>query len=135
MDGHRTRRALLAAAAPLLLTAACAGPLTDAPLHGTEWTFTSPSAKGRAHLVFDTKTHKVTGRLGCNLVTARATVRDARITLGGARTTRMMCDASLMHAEKRLLGLFDSTVNYRIDHRTLTLTSENGETVTAVAGR
>ncbi|MGW0626033.1 META domain-containing protein [Streptomyces sp. NPDC002758] len=132
MDGHRTRLTLTAALLPLAV--ACGAQLGDVPLHGTEWTVTAPSANGRAHLLFDQRTGKVTGRLGCNLVTASAAVRDARITLGTAATTRMMCDASLMHTEKRLLRLFGGTVKYRIDHRTLTLTSANGERVTAVAG-
>ncbi|MFB8760540.1 META domain-containing protein [Streptomyces sp. NPDC059852] len=106
-----------------------------APLKGTEWTVTSPDADGRAHLTFDTKTGQVSGSLGCNRVKASATVRDGSITLGTASTTRMMCDTSLMTAEKKLLGLFDSTVKYRVDDRTLTLTSENGETVHATAGK
>ncbi|MFF5483758.1 META domain-containing protein [Streptomyces sp. NPDC012935] len=106
-----------------------------APLRGTEWTVTSPDADGRAHLTFDTKTGQVSGSLGCNRVKATATIRDGSITLGTASTTRMMCDTSLMTAEKKLLGLFDSTVKYRVDDRTLTLTSENGETVHAAAGK
>ncbi|MEU6545756.1 META domain-containing protein [Streptomyces sp. NPDC046859] len=106
-----------------------------APLKGTEWTVTSPDADGRAHLTFDAKTGQVSGSLGCNRVKAAATVRDGSITLGTASTTRMMCDTSLMTAEKKLLGLFDGTVKYRVDHRTLTLTSENGETVHATAGK
>ncbi|GGJ43261.1 META domain-containing protein [Streptomyces brasiliensis] len=114
----------------------------DAPLYGTTWKITALSAAGTAaslpegadaHLVFDREQHKVTGRLGCNLVSARATVRDGDITLGTAVTTRMMCDVSLMHTEKSLLRLFGGTVKYRIDHRTLVLTSANGEQVTAVA--
>ncbi|MET8453084.1 META domain-containing protein [Streptomyces sp. NPDC005209] len=105
----------------------------DAPLYGTEWIVTTPRAKGRAHLTFDKRTGKVTGSLGCNHVTADATVRDARITLGRAATTRMVCDASLMHAEKSLLRLFNGVVGYRLDSRTLTLTSKNGERVAAVA--
>lgn len=40
-----------------------------------------------------------------------------------------------MDAEKRLLGLFDGKIDYRIDHETLTLTSEDGVTVHAVADR
>lgn len=117
----------------------------DVPLHGTRWTVTalgvhgtassSPPENADAHLTFDRRTGKVTGSLGCNRVSAQATVSDSAITLGAARTTRMMCDASLMHTEKSLLRFFGGTVSYRIDHRTLTLTSENGETVTAVAGK
>ncbi|MFR0353548.1 META domain-containing protein [Streptomyces sediminimaris] len=118
----------------------------DVPLYGTRWTITSLGAggtatslprpaRGSAHLTFGKEPGRVTGRLGCNHVTAKATVRDGRITLGPAYTTRMMCDASLMRIEKRLLRLFDGTAGYTLDHRTLTLTSGNGETAEAVAGR
>ncbi|MFE7173630.1 META domain-containing protein [Streptomyces sp. NPDC057616] len=118
----------------------------DASLYGTKWTVTSlgsdgtatslpRKAEGSAYLTFDRKTGKVTGRLGCNHVTAKATVRDGRITLGPASTTRMMCDASLMDTEKSLLRLFDGAATYHVDHRTLTLTSENGESAEAVAGK
>ncbi|GGS88907.1 META domain-containing protein [Streptomyces chromofuscus] len=120
-----------------------------APLYGTRWTVTTlgeggpdgvaeplpAGAEGTAHLTFDKAAGSVGGRLTCNKVNADATVRDGRITLGPASTTRMMCEASLMATEKRLLRLFDSTVSYRLEHRTLTLTSENGETVTATAER
>ncbi|MFG3662058.1 META domain-containing protein [Streptomyces sp. NPDC047706] len=120
-----------------------------APLYGTKWTVTSlgkggpdgaaeplpQGAEGKAHLTFDKDAGTVSGRLTCNKVTAEATVRDGRITLGPASTTRMMCEASLMAEEKRLLRLFDGTVSFRLDHRSLTLTSENGETVTAIAAK
>ncbi|MFE7979260.1 META domain-containing protein [Streptomyces shenzhenensis] len=39
-------------------------------------------------------------------MTPKTTVRDAHITLGTPVTTRMMCDASLIPAEKSLLRLF-----------------------------
>jgi heat shock protein HslJ len=118
----------------------------DASLYGTKWTVTSlgadgtatglaGKAKGSAYLTFDKKSGRVTGRLGCNHVSAKATVRDGRITLGAASTTRMMCDASLMRTEKSLLRFFDGTAGYRLDRQTLTLTSENGESAEAVAGR
>lgn len=107
----------------------------DAPLHGTKWTVTSPAGTDKAHLTFDQKAGRVSGSLGCNKVNAGATVRDGHIALGAASTTRMVCDASLMNVEKELLGLFDSTVSYRLDHRTLTLTSENDDIVTAVADK
>jgi heat shock protein HslJ len=107
----------------------------DAPLYGTKWNVTSPAGTEQAHLTFDKKSGKVTGSLGCNKVTAKATVRDGRITLGAPSTTRMMCDASLMKTEKRLLKVLDGTVRYELDHQTLTLTSENNETVSAVADK
>ena len=119
----------------------------DAPLYGTKWTITALGSadgtstslpqqqKTSAYLTFDQKSGKVTGRLGCNHVTANATVRDGHITLGAPSTTRMMCDTSLMHTEKSLLRLFDGTVSYGLDQQTLTLTSANGETAKAVAER
>ncbi|MEV7288313.1 META domain-containing protein [Streptomyces sp. NPDC093252] len=116
-----------------------------AELYGTKWTVTALGATApdgtssslpdaaAPHLTFDEQAGTVSGNLGCNQVNAEATAGDGTLTLGVAATTRMMCDASLMDTEKSLLRLFDSTVDYRLDHRTLTLTSENGETVTAVA--
>ena len=105
----------------------------DAALHGTKWTITSPDTGGRAHLTFDGEKGTVSGRLGCNDVNARATVRDGHITVGAPSTTRMMCEDSLMDAEKTLLRLFDGRLSYGVDHRSLTLTSENGTSVRAVA--
>ncbi|GAB2733061.1 META domain-containing protein [Streptomyces bullii] len=105
----------------------------DAPLYGTQWTVTNPAGAGRAQLTFDEKRGTVAGRLGCNHVNAQATVGDGTITLGRPSTTRMVCEDSLMDTEKTLLRLFDGRVRYEVDHRTLTLTSENGTTVRAVA--
>ncbi|MGW8061985.1 META domain-containing protein [Streptomyces ziwulingensis] len=112
----------------------------DAPLHGTEWTVTAPGQKdpgdrGRARLTFDQDANTVSGRLPCNHVNAEATVSDGHITLGAPSTTRMMCEGSLMDAEKRILRLFDGRVDYRIDQETLTLTSEDGTVVRARADR
>ncbi|MFD5227542.1 META domain-containing protein [Streptomyces qaidamensis] len=107
----------------------------DAPLAGTKWTVTTPKADGRAHLTFDEKKGTVSGRLGCNKVNAKATVSDGHITLGPPATTRMMCEDSLMADEKTLLRLFDGKLKYGVDHQTLTLTSENGTSVRAVAER
>jgi heat shock protein HslJ len=105
----------------------------DASLYGTKWTVDAPGQQGRTHLTFDQDAKTVSGRLPCNHVNARATVSDGHITLGAPSTTRMMCEGSLMNAEKRILGVFDGKAEYRIDHETLTLTSENGATVRAVA--
>ncbi|MEU7471176.1 META domain-containing protein [Streptomyces sp. NPDC044984] len=109
--------------------------MKDTPLHGTKWTVTTPAADGRAHLTFDEEKGTVAGRLGCNQVSADATVRDGHITLGAPATTRMVCEDSLMDAEKTLTKLFDGTADYRIEGHTLTLTSEDGTRVRAVAQR
>jgi heat shock protein HslJ len=120
-----------------------------AELYGTKWNVTatvrgdaeggsavalSPEAEGRAHLTFDEK-GTVSGQLGCNRVTAKATVGDGTITLGTAGTTRKMCSDSLMDTERSLLKLFDGTVKYQLKGSNLTLTSENGAGLEAVAGK
>ncbi|MEV5363742.1 META domain-containing protein [Streptomyces cellulosae] len=107
----------------------------DHPLHGTRWNVTTPDGAGRAHLTFDQQDGTVSGNLGCNQVNARATVRDGHITLGLPSRTRMMCEDSLMDAEKALTKLFDGAARYAVDGDTLTLTSENGTEVRAVAAR
>ncbi|MER5408289.1 META domain-containing protein [Streptomyces sp. NPDC002769] len=116
----------------------------DVPLHGTKWTITSVGAGdvarplpagAAAYFVLDRRRGTLSGRLGCNSVSAKATVRDGHITLGAPRTTRMVCDASLMDTERTLLSLFDSTVRYTLDHRSIALTSTNGTHVTAVADK
>ncbi|WUW87948.1 META domain-containing protein [Streptomyces sp. NBC_01451] len=122
-----------------------------APLSGTKWTITTlgatsdsdgngdsqavaplPSA-AEAYLVFDQKKGTVSGKVGCNNVSAEATVSDGDITFGSPATTRRMCDGSLMEVEKELLKIFDGKTAYKIDHRNLSLTSVNGTTVSANA--
>jgi heat shock protein HslJ len=73
------------------------------------------------------------GSLGCNPITAEATVRDGRITLGTPGAARRMCDGSLMGTERSLPRLFKSGVDYRIEHCSMALTSENGKGFSAVA--
>lgn len=120
----------------------------DAPLYGTKWTVTSlvdgdtahslpAAADGKAWLTFEKATDKssgkVAGSLGCNQFSAKATVRDGHLTLGTPRTTRKMCYGSLMDTENSLLKLFGGKATYDLDHRSITLTSENGTGLGAVA--
>ncbi|GAA3902482.1 META domain-containing protein [Streptomyces lacrimifluminis] len=118
-----------------------------APLYGTKWTITTVGATGdgdsqavsplpsaaEAYLVLDQKKGTVSGKAGCNNVSAEATVSDGDITFGSPATTRRMCDGSLMKVEKELLKIFDGKTAYKIDHRSLSLTSANGTTVSATA--
>ncbi|MEW2470612.1 META domain-containing protein [Streptomyces sp. NPDC046994] len=116
----------------------------DASLYGTTWQVTSmvngdtasslpEAATGKAWFTLDRTAGTVSGSLGCNRFTAEATVRDGRLTLSIPRATRMMCDGSLMTTERTLSALFDGTLGYRIDHRNITLTSENDMGLTATA--
>ncbi|MGC5567024.1 META domain-containing protein [Streptomyces sp. FR-108] len=91
-------------------------------------------AEGKVHLTFDEK-GTVRGELGCNKVTAKATVGDGTITLGAPGTTRKMCSDSLMDTERSLLALFGGTVKYTLKGSNLTLTSENGAGLEAVAAK
>ncbi|MGW0839397.1 META domain-containing protein [Streptomyces sp. NPDC002787] len=117
-----------------------------AELYGTKWRIDSlmdhdvatslPEAvQGKAWFTLDKKAGTLSGSLGCNEVSANATVSEDEITLGNARTTRKMCSDSLMAAERSLLELFKGTVKYRIDHRSITLTSENDTGIGAVADK
>lgn len=117
-----------------------------AQLYGTTWKVTSlvtdgtaqslPSGSaGKAWFALDEKKGTLSGNLGCNRVSAGATIRDGQLTLGTPGTTRRMCDGSLMDTEHSLLKLFESKVKYEIDHRTITLTGEDGEGISAVAGK
>jgi heat shock protein HslJ len=118
-----------------------------ASLYGTKWTITTVGATGdgdsqavtplpsgaQAYLVLDQKKGTVSGKAGCNNVSAEATVSDGTITFGSPATTRRMCDGSLMETEKAVLSIFDGKTAYKIDHRSLSLTSANGTTVSAIA--
>ncbi|WP_405819532.1 META domain-containing protein [Streptomyces sp. NBC_01390] len=118
-----------------------------AALYGTKWKITALGATDTAtdsdsatplpsgadaYLVFDQKRGTVSGKAVCNNVSAEATVSDGAITFGSPATTRRMCDASLMKAEKTFLKLFDGRTAYKIDHRSLSLTSANGTTASAI---
>ncbi|MDX2531015.1 META domain-containing protein [Streptomyces europaeiscabiei] len=116
------------------------------PLYGTKWRIDSllahrvsnslpEAARGKAWFTLDKKTGTLRGSGGCNDISAKATVSENRITLGQPRTTRKMCSDSLMDAERSFLKIFNGTVEYRIDHFTITLTSENYEGIGAVADK
>ncbi|MDX3588054.1 META domain-containing protein [Streptomyces europaeiscabiei] len=118
----------------------------SAELYGTKWRIDSlmdhdvatslpEAAQGKAWFTLDKKAGTLSGSVGCNDISAKATVSEDRITLGNPRTTRKMCSDSLMAAERSLLDLFKGTVEYRIDHRSITLTSENDEGIGAVADK
>ncbi|MDX3697116.1 META domain-containing protein [Streptomyces europaeiscabiei] len=116
------------------------------PLYGTKWRIDSlmahrvsnslpEAAQGKAWFTLDKKTGTLRGSGGCNDISAKATVSENRITLGQPRTTRKMCSDSLMDAERSFLKIFNGTVEYRIDHFAITLTSENDEGIGAVADK
>ncbi|GHH83153.1 lipoprotein [Streptomyces capitiformicae] len=117
-----------------------------AELYGTKWQVESlldhdvasslpEGADGKAWFTLDEKAGTIQGSAGCNEVSAKATVSDGKITLGPPRTTRRMCSDSLMAVERSVLELFKGTVEYRVDHRSITLTSGNNTGIAAVADK
>jgi heat shock protein HslJ len=117
-----------------------------AALYGTKWrvdylmdrevaTSLPKEARGKAWFTLDKKAGTLSGNVGCNDISAKATVSKDRITLGSPRTTEKTCSDSLMAVERSFLGLFKGTVKYRIDHRNITLTSENNTGIGAVADK
>ncbi|MDW8806730.1 META domain-containing protein [Streptomyces scabiei] len=117
-----------------------------AELYGTKWRVDSlmdhdvatslpEAARGKAWFTLDEKAGTLSGSVGCNDISAKVTVSKDRITLGSPRTTRKMCSGSLMAAERSFLKIFKGTVEYRIDHRSITLTSENDTGIGAVADK
>ncbi|MFJ3906548.1 META domain-containing protein [Streptomyces sp. NPDC090025] len=114
-----------------------------APLVGTEWRVTGlvegdtassvpAGAEDKARLTFG-EDGRLTGRLGCNRVTAPVTVTPKTLTLGTIATTRMMCTGPEMALETKLYESLDGPLNYRVDHRTLTVTDASGHGFTATA--
>ncbi|MEW2494597.1 META domain-containing protein [Streptomyces nodosus] len=116
----------------------------DASLYGTAWRVTSlvdgdtatsvpGAAADRPWFTLDRTAGTVSGGLGCHRFGADATVRDGRLTTRDLKVTGKMCDDSLRAVEKTLIELLGRPLSYRIDHRNIVLTSENGKGVQAVA--
>ncbi|KUH37844.1 MULTISPECIES: META domain-containing protein [Streptomyces] len=108
-----------------------------APLAGTTWhvdsllegkTATSLPAgtEGRAHLtVADDGTAR--GNLGCNNFTATVKTGSGKLTFGPLAVTRKMCTKPQMELEQHLYGTLSSgTVTFRIQHRALSVTAQDG---------
>lgn len=110
-----------------------------APLTGVRWTIDSVTADAertgvpdRAHFTIDAE-GGVTGDLGCNQFRGGAAVSGSTITFDGIETTKTACPTPQAKLERTLLGILDGRTTYRIDGRTLTLTSANGGLLGATA--
>ncbi|MFD2123110.1 META domain-containing protein [Streptomyces cirratus] len=108
-------------------------PPADAPLTDTEWTVTALAQGGTASAVPADATGKarftithdgsVSGGLGCNRFTARATVVGASLGFGPLATTRMACTGPAGEVERALTTLFArGPLGWKVEGRTLTLT-------------
>ncbi|WP_228983310.1 META domain-containing protein [Streptomyces sp. DH12] len=108
-----------------------------APLAGTTWHVESlldgeaaaslpAGTEGRAHLTVG-EDGTARGNLGCNNFTATVKTAPGKLTFGPLAVTRKMCTKPQMELEQRLYGTLSSgTVTYRIQHRALTVTEQDG---------
>ncbi|MFJ9679723.1 META domain-containing protein [Streptomyces sp. NPDC101194] len=114
-----------------------------APLTGTTWTVTAlvsgsvasslpAGAEGKAWIVFG-EDGSVQGSFGCNGFRGHGTVSGSTITFDSVDSTKMMCPDPRMKLERAVLAVLDGKTTYRIDHRSLSLTAENGEGLGASA--
>ncbi|WP_371791553.1 META domain-containing protein [Streptomyces sp. NBC_01471] len=113
---------------PLVGTAWKVDALTD----GASMSTLPRDTAGTARLTF-AKDGSVRGKLGCNRVSGMAKVTGSTVTFGPLTTTRMMCKASAMTLERRLLKVLHGPVRYGIQHRALTLTAHDGTGIRATA--
>ncbi|WP_405666838.1 META domain-containing protein [Streptomyces sp. NBC_00055] len=114
-----------------------------APLVGTTWTVTAlvsgsaasslPAGAGKKAQLRFGEDDSVQGSPGCNRIRGTATVSGSAITFGRINGTRTMCPDPQMKVERALLAILDGRTTYRIDHRTLTLTTADGEGFSATA--
>ncbi|MEV7522759.1 META domain-containing protein [Streptomyces sp. NPDC091371] len=116
-------------------------PAADAPLIVTEWTVDSTvngdtaaslpaEAAGKARFTIADGT--VSGTLGCNRFSAKATVDGSTVTFGPLTSTRMACEGPTGDVERALTDLFGSgPLTWKTKERTLTLLAPDGNGLTA----
>ncbi len=117
---------------------------SDAPLTTTRWSVESlvsgttsaslpAEAAGKAQFTIAPDL-AVSGNLGCNRFSAKATVEGSTVTFGPLTSTRMACEGPVGEVERALTDLFGSgPLTSRIEGRTLTLTAADGKGLTAKA--
>ncbi|MCX4526671.1 META domain-containing protein [Streptomyces sp. NBC_01551] len=130
---------------PATGTVTVTAPAPKSPLTATEWTVDSlldgdtaaslpADAAGRARFAIAAD-GAVSGNLGCNRFSAKATVSGSSLTVGPLTTTRMACEGGPGEVERALTELFGSgPLTWRIQGRALTLTAPDGAGLAAGAG-
>ena len=119
------KRATLAA---LVLLSACttatpSGGGNTAPLGalaGSEWMMLN-EARSATPPTISFAQDRASGYAGCNRWFASASVTDQAIDFGDVGTTRMMCSAPSMEAERAFTTTLRDTRGYRIEHGELVL--------------
>ncbi|MGS2589260.1 META domain-containing protein [Streptomyces hebeiensis] len=73
------------------------------------------------------------GNLGCNRFSAPATVSGSTISVGRIVSTRMSCAEPEMKLEQQVRKVLEGQITYELRHRSLTLETEGGQGLDAVA--
>ncbi|MET9660386.1 META domain-containing protein [Streptomyces sp. NPDC006510] len=108
---------------------------TGPPVAGVHWNVDSVTAGGRkteapdgAHVVIDPE-GRATGNFGCNHFTAETRTDGDTITVQRATTTAMGCEQSVQRFETAMSRAFSGELTAAVSGRTLTLTTENGDSI------
>jgi heat shock protein HslJ len=117
----------------VIVLAACTGS-SSASVDG-QWklvSYGSPSAQTLAAPGVETsiefKDGQISGNVGCNSFGGEYTVEDNTITFGPVMATEMFCEA-VAEQEAATLAVLQGKTTFTLDGNTLTITSEDGNTV------
>lgn len=72
---------------------------------------------------------KLSGNVGCNSFSGDYKVDGSTITFGPIVSTMMACADPIMEQESAVLSMFANSATFKIDGKTLTITSANGDSV------
>lgn len=78
---------------------------------------------------------RLSGQAPCNRYRAGYRIEGDRVLFSPGAATRMFCGEEVMRAEQRFMELLGGGAVWRIVGDSLTLTADNGATVTATRGR
>ncbi|MFJ9622671.1 META domain-containing protein [Streptomyces sp. NPDC101181] len=144
----RTQRMAVSVSALALLTLAACGTepgsgsgdggdavQSDVPVTGVAWTVDSVTVGGKkteapegSRMEIDPK-GRATVSFGCNQISADATVKGDRVTLGKPVATQMACDEETGTVEQAALRAMDGDLTAKLSGEKLTLTTEGGDTL------
>jgi heat shock protein HslJ len=124
----------LAAGAVMMTTACAAGPTgaSAPPLRGTNWVMVSASGEKIARppsIRLDPEQPRVSGFSGCNRMMGSFELDGARLSFGGAASTRMACIGPGEDVEQRFLQAYGAVRGWRIEGGELLLTGADGATL------
>ncbi|MDX3855017.1 META domain-containing protein [Streptomyces sp. AK02-01A] len=113
-----------------------------APLAGTEWTVNALVAGATAKSLpggtdgkayFTLRNGSVEGSLGCNRFSGPVEISGSTVTFGRISATRKLCPGPEMTLERQVQKVLEGKVTYDLHHRGLTLTTPDGQGLSAVA--